>query len=141
MTYQVLASNHFVRILQNLEQKKSPSGYPDEFPDALKVAQFISEYLTNGFSGELKGRNKPSWVVPADDPQWRNKVRYAQELELYHYHIGIPVYVRSKQGDYTSEYVLHYQQIDFHTIKLVDLDSHPPMSLPSETLIEGDVKL
>tara|TARA_B100001063_G_C16663066_1_gene502115 strand:+ start:23 stop:448 length:426 start_codon:yes stop_codon:yes gene_type:complete len=137
LTYQVLASNHFVRVLQNLEHKKSPTGYPEELPDALKVAHFVSEYLQNGFTDALRGRNKPSWVVPTDDPQWLNKVRYARELNLYHYHIGIPVYEKSRHGDYTSEYVLHYQQLDIKTIKLVDLDDHPPMTLPSESHIHG----
>lgn len=38
---------------------------------------------------DLVGRNKSSDNVPTDDPNWTAKVKYAQEHNLWHYHIGI----------------------------------------------------
>lgn len=68
--------------------------------------------------------------VPKNDPDWLNKVKYAQAYNLWHYHIGIPNYELSEKGDYTSEYVLHYIKGE-NFIKIVDLSAHPPLHLPS----------
>jgi hypothetical protein len=141
IAYKISASFNFVKIFQSLESKKPPTGYPKELPDSDKVTYFITEYLNNGWSGNLLGRNKPSWDVPTDDPEWLNKVTYARKHNLYHYHVGIPTYTLSSYGDLTSEWIIHYQNLGDQHIKLVDLDFHPPMTLPKIALIQGDLDL
>lgn len=96
--------------------------------DQLKIAEFVFHVSQNGLTG-LKGRNKPSHEVPTDDNEWRQKVKYAQDNQLWHYHIGIPSYTQSQKGDFTSEYVLHYILADDY-IMLVDMSAHPPLELP-----------
>ncbi|MFB2538556.1 MULTISPECIES: hypothetical protein [unclassified Acinetobacter] len=77
----------------------------------------------------MTGRNKASHEVPTDDPNWRDKVSYAQKYHLWHYHIGIPHYENSSYGDQVSEYILHYMRLE-NEIKLVALSYHPPFELP-----------
>ena len=137
----VTASYNFVSIFQSLEAKKPPAKHPNELPDQLKVAEFISEFLANGWSGKLKGKNIPSDNVPTDDPQWLEKVSYARKHNLAHYHIGIPYYCKSENGYYTSEYIIHYQVVSDSHIKLIDLDCHPPFELPKESYMDGMVSL
>lgn len=97
--------------------------------DQLKIKEFVEHVQQFGFEG-LQGRNKPSDDVPTDNPHWGEIVTYAQEHQLWHFHIGIPSYTTSEQGDLTSEYVLHYVKGD-DFIKIVDLSDHPPLKLPS----------
>lgn len=98
--------------------------------DQIKIADFILHVRQYGFSG-LQGRNKSSDHVPKDDPNWSERVSYAQKYHLWHYHIGIPCYIKSEQGDYVSEYLLHYMKYDDYII-LVDMTPHPPFHLPPE---------
>lgn len=109
----------------------------DNFPlkDKEKIKDFVFHVENQGFLG-LSGRNKASHNVPKDDPQFLTKVKYAKDHSLWHYHIGIPVYDKSKGfGDYTSEYVLHYRLLD-NKIVIVDMDSHPPLGLPAEKYLQ-----
>lgn len=99
--------------------------------DKAKIRQFITYVQQHGLIN-LAGRNKPSHEVPTDDPDWREKVAYAQRHHLWHYHIGIPCYdADSGEGDKTSEYLLHYIRGE-QEIKIVDFSAHPPFQLPSE---------
>lgn len=102
--------------------------FPKE--DKIKIAQFIAHIKQFGFDG-LQGRNKSSDNVPFNHPNWAERVKYAQEHNLWHYHIGIPKYELSEKGDYTSEYVLHYILGD-DFIKIVEMSPHPPLILPNE---------
>lgn len=105
----------------------------NNFPvkDQQKIFDFTQHIQINGFSG-LPGRNKASTDVDKDDHLFIEKVRYAREHSLYHYHIGIPDYKKDNQiGDWTSEYILHYKYLD-NVVTILDLDSHPPFTLPSE---------
>lgn len=97
--------------------------------DKEKILGFANHVEQFGFDG-LQGRNKSSDNVPTDHPNWAERVRYAKEHQLWHYHIGIPDYTLSEKGDYTSEYVLHYVLGDGF-IKIVDLSAHPPLNLPT----------
>jgi hypothetical protein len=100
--------------------------------DMALIQNFIEHYEEFGFNG-LPGRVKNSDNVDYDDPMFLTKVKYAQDNLLWHYHIGVPEYDKSNgHGDWTSEYVLHYQQIDSFVIKIVDLDRHPPFRLPED---------
>lgn len=95
------------------------------------IADFANHVRTYGLIN-LTGRNKPSHEVPTDDPDWREKVAYAQHHHLWHYHIGIPCYdAGNDEGDKTSEYLLHYIR-GAQEIKIVDFSAHPPFQLPSE---------
>lgn len=135
--YSITATEQFVRIFQCLPTKPLKQ-FPDECPEIEKVSNFISEYLSNGFFGSLKGRNKPSWIVSTKDPLCLSKVSYAKKYNLHHYHIGIPFYDTSPRGDFTSQYILHYQKISDTEIKIIDLDSHPPFILPKIALINSE---
>lgn len=97
--------------------------------DREKIRAFVEHVEQFGFHG-LQGRNKSSDQVPTDNPNWSERVAYAQKYKLWHYHIGIPTYVLSEKGDQVSEYVLHYiRESDY--IILVDMSPHPPLQLPS----------
>jgi hypothetical protein len=99
--------------------------------DKRKIFEFITHVQQQGFNG-LKGRNKPSHNVDTNDSSFAVKVRYAIDNNLHHYHIGIPSYTQSPNGDMTSEYILHYIRVNDDEIKIVDMDSHPPFKMPSE---------
>lgn len=139
--FKVSASEAFVRLFQGLPTTP-PVKHPQEQPDQHKVVSFIQGYLQAGMDPKvLPGKNVSSDNVPHDDAKWLEKVRYAQKHALKHYHIGIPFYVDSGKGYLTSEYVIHYQQITPDHIKLVDMSWHPPLSLPTEPYLAGDVLL
>ncbi len=139
--YKVSASEKFVSLLNRLPDSPSVK-HPQEQPDQHKVVHFIQTYLSSGMDPTvLPGKVVCSDNVPTDDKEWLAKVKYAQRHKLWHYHIGIPFYVDDGKGYLTSGYVLHYQQLDETHIKLVDIDWHPPMILPSEPYLEGDVVL
>lgn len=121
----VILSPVFAQYLKN---------YPKT--DREIILAFINHVEQFGFDG-LQGRNKSSDNVPTDDPNWLTKVKYAQQYQLWHYHIGIPYFTLSEQGDYVSEYVLHYTLGD-DEIVLIDLDSHPPFNLPKEDKLMFD---
>ena len=98
--------------------------------DKQIIFQFTTHLQEHGFFG-LSGRNKPSTDVHRDDPYFLNKLNYAKDNNLWHYHIGIPYYDETNNhGDWTSEWVLHYQVITDTEIKIVDLGDHPPFKLP-----------
>lgn len=104
--------------------------YFPNFPqaDKEKIVAFVNHIENFGFNG-LQGRNKSSDQVPTHNPNWSERVNYAQKYKLWHYHIGIPCYVQSEHGDYVSEYVLHYIK-ENNYIMLVDMSPHPPLQLP-----------
>lgn len=108
--------------------------FQEKFPyfpkaDKEKILLFVRHVTQYGLT-QLKGRNKSSDNVPTNDPNWTNKVAYAQKHKLWHFHIGIPDYTLSEKGDYVSEYILHYQLFD-DEIKLVSMSYHPPFELPT----------
>lgn len=107
------------------------------FPEIDKqyINKFIFHLQAYGFS-ELEGVNKRSDDVRKDDPYFAQKVKYAQEHHLWHYHIGIKQYDMSKPfGKRTSEYILHYQLLG-DTVRIVDYSAHPPFKLPAEDYLK-----
>lgn len=76
----VIFSQKFANHYQNYLKK-----------DQDKINQFIYHVSLHGLTN-LTGRNKSSDNVPRDDPNWAEKVAYAQKHKLWHYHIGIPSY-------------------------------------------------
>lgn len=107
------------------------SKFPN-FPktDKEKILEFV-RYVTEQGLTNLQGRNKNSDNVPTNDPNWRQKVAYAQQHKLWHYHIGIPSYETASNGEQVSEYILHYQRFD-DEIRIVSMSYHPPFELPNE---------
>ncbi len=121
--FEIIIGDKLKAELQNLPDK-----------DLVKIMDFINHLKINGFN-DLEGRNKKSDNVPTDDPKWQHKVSYAQQHNLWHYHIGIPEYKISESGDFVSEYILHYQLIG-KRVKIVDFSAHPPFRLPSSSYLE-----
>ena len=113
--------------------RKEFANFPAKDQEA--IAKFIEHILKFGFTN-LEGRNKSSDNVHKDDPYFAQKVQYARENHLWHYHIGILAFDLSKPfGDRTSEYVLHYQRLS-DRIKIVDYSAHPPFNLPSASYLK-----
>lgn len=106
--------------------------------DTDKIDTFIEHLEDKGFVG-LPGRNKNSNNANKDKHDFADKASYANKHHLWHYHIGIPSYIKQNRykkyefGDYVSEYIIHYQLIDSNTVKLIKSDNHKPFSMPSET--------
>ncbi len=125
-----------IQVYLNPQFAKELQRFP--IKDQEKIANFILHIRNYGFVG-LAGRNKNSDEVDKDDPEWLDKVTYAQKYNLWHYHIGIPKYDTTKGcGDWTSEYIIHYvMQENFVT--LVDFNCHPPFKLPSKNYLEPTI--
>lgn len=104
--------------------------------DQDKINAFIYHVSLYGLN-HLTGRNKSSDNVHTDDPDFLKKIAKVRKHNLWHYHIGIPNYETAGNGDKVSEYVLHYIRGEDY-IKIVDLDSHPPFTLPSDEYIDTD---
>lgn len=125
-------SNHFMDFFKN--------DYPNLPSNQQKIiSTFIAEYIQYGFNAPpLCGRNKSSADVPDD-----SKREFAREHGLWHYHIGIPCYNKTRyvvMGDWTSEQIVHYVNKNCRaTIKLVCIDKHPPFVMPSYIHIQGEV--
>lgn len=128
-------ANAVERVLISKQFKKEFKNYPD--PDRLAISKFINHIFTYGFE-KLEGLNKKSDDVKKDDPAFLSKVKYAQENNLWHYHIGIKQFDTSKPfGERTSEYVLHYQLLDGgKEVRIVDYSSHPPFKLPGKIYLD-----
>lgn len=66
--------------------------------DQQKIRQFVDDVENNGLVN-LQGRNKSSDNVPKDHPNFAQKVAYAKQHSLWHYHIGIPHYETASNGE------------------------------------------
>lgn len=88
------------------------------------IFDFVQYVMENGLEG-LPGRNKSSASVSRDDRTYLAKVKFATDYKLFHYHLGVPTYDKTKGlGSYTSEWVIHYVQVDEDTIKCVHVNPH-----------------
>ncbi|MBE9579500.1 MULTISPECIES: hypothetical protein [Moraxella] len=101
------------------------------FDDDLRnaVLDFAIHVQTNGLK-DLKGRNKSSAPPNPHTKKEHQHAKFAQKYCLWHYHLGVPCYVKQTNGDFTSEYILHYCHYN-DVIVLVDISTHPPFVLPS----------
>lgn len=104
-------------------------GFPERDQD--RIDDFTEHFVQYGLVS-LQGKVGPSWKVPGTDPEYYEKVRFAREHYLWHYHVGIPDYKPSRYGDYmTSDWVVHFQRFPRdQVIRLVDYGFHSPMHLP-----------
>ncbi len=107
--------------------------YPPK--DIEKIKGFVQHVSEKGLN-DLPGRNKSSDNVDTNDHDFIKKVSHAKKHNLWHYHIGIPQYDKTnKFGDWTSEWVIHYQRLG-NEIHIVELDDHPPFTLPAEKYLK-----
>lgn len=108
--------------------------YP-HFDDGVRqaVARFIDHMENYGVKG-LQGRNKSSADLTDTTKKGRERAKFAQKHCLWHYHLGVPEYIEQRNGEFTSQYILHYCYYD-DLIVLVDIDTHPPFYLPDEIKI------
>ena len=103
--------------------------------DKQKIYNFTKHIEKQGFE-KLPGKFKKSNDVDKNDPNFLLKATFANENNLWHYHIGIPKYEECKGfGNFTSRYILHYTHIG-NEIKIVDMSDHPPFELPDINLLK-----
>ncbi|WP_439878075.1 hypothetical protein [Pseudomonas prosekii] len=122
MTYTVDLSEYFRKIYL---------GFPEK--DFNLVAAFISHVENHGLQG-WKGLTKSSALVPPDYPDREERIALAKEFNLWHSHIGYPLWTPPRDGSsypYTSDWVIHYQHFPSKDrIRIVDYRHHDPFNLP-----------
>lgn len=111
-------SEHFSFIMENLSEKEQ------------ELLGSLTLYIeANGFEG-LPGRNKSSNDFPRS---FLGKKRMIEEdfvlkNKLWHYHVGYLCYrTINKRGDWTSDFVVHYQNLSEEEIRFVHYSSHKPV--------------
>ncbi len=101
------------------------------------VYEFVQTYQEHGLGNfsRFQGKIAASWrnATPEDEA-------YAREHNLWHYHVGLPIYEQSPYGDYmTSDWLLHFKWDSNEHIILVDIFQHSQSSgkfyLPSPTYL------
>ncbi|WP_296504518.1 hypothetical protein [Rhodoferax sp.] len=102
---------------------KDYANFPPDQQD--KVDDFTDTYLKDGFTDWTKfpGKITYSWKgLGPSNPQYI----FTKANELWHYHIGIPIYVQQPGVPYqTSDWVLHFQwRGKGNHIDIVDLYQH-----------------
>ncbi|WP_048765532.1 hypothetical protein [Acinetobacter sp. 243_ASPC] len=104
------------------------------------IADFLVLYQQYGLKdfSKYKGKITPSWkgVKVGSDVY-----EYAHRNKLWHYHIGIPEYLKSLYGEYyTSDWVLHFIRVSDTHIVIVDVLFHYKSDgifhLPTEKYLE-----
>ncbi|MEZ7296297.1 hypothetical protein [Enterobacter cloacae] len=97
--------------------------------ELVLIGNFITSLTQSGYIG-LPGRNKPSTGVSRRHVNRIKLIQYALQNNLWHYHVGYAVYDKNRKfGDWTSQYVVHYQN-NGTDARFVDYGSHPPFKLP-----------
>ncbi len=106
--------------------------YPEN--DKYLIIDFIMHYQEHGLKG-WKGKCVSSSRVPSNYPNRDEIINKAEYYNLWHVHIGIPKWNKSKFGNYfVSDWVLHFKKNTDYKITLLELDSHNPMKLPSDEI-------
>lgn len=110
----------------------------EQFPNLqigfqLKVKKFIIEVENNNMAS-LEGRNKNSDNQDKNNPNFVNDVKFAQKYNLWHYHLGIPNFTKSADGDLVSDWMLHYRLLK-DTVIIVQISQHP-FKFPEEKMME-----
>lgn len=97
--------------------------YPEDQQDKiLDFTDIYEEYGLKDFS-KYQGKIAPSWRgIDKTDPIYD----FTYSNNLWHYHIGMPDYVKSKYNNYsTSDMILHFQRKDhIKHIRLLDITWH-----------------
>lgn len=92
--------------------------------DQDKVLDFTEQFEKYGLQDftQYQGKITPSWKgLDDNDP----KYSYAKSNNLWHYHVGLPVYVQKHPKYKTSDWVLHFQwSYGADDIHIVDMCYH-----------------
>ena len=99
------------------------SNYPEKQQNKiLDFTDIYEEYGLNEFS-KYQGKISPSWrgidkTHPIYDFTYSNS--------LWHYHVGLPEYIKSKYNNYlTSDMILHFQwKNNSNHIRVLDITWH-----------------
>lgn len=111
--------------------------YSERFSDTTveKIDDFIEHVEENGLRN-WTGKISPSNKVPDTYPDQKALINKANTYKLWHAHIGDPYFEDTWHGKYkVSDWVVHFQRFSDYHIKLLELDYHNPMTLPSDSLI------
>lgn len=92
------------------------------------VLDFTDIFEVHGLSDFSKyvGKITPSWKgLDIENQEQKATFDYAKSNGLWHYHVGIPVYVKNHGKYMTSEWVLHFQwEKGSNHIDIVDMCYH-----------------
>ena len=106
--------------------------------EEYQVTKFVVQINKNGFVN-LEGRNKQSNDPDSDKPCYLEKVTFANEHKLFHYHIGVGHYA-GPFGDKTSEFVVHYSYCQLEkAASIISVAPHPPFNLPTTEELESGI--
>ena len=99
------------------------SNYPEKQQN--KILDFTDIYEEYGLSefSKYQGKISPSWRgIEKTDPIYD----FTYSNNLWHYHVGLPEYTKSKYNNYlTSDMVLHFQWKKSSThIRILDITDH-----------------
>lgn len=112
MTFTVSFGNEFAK-----------RDWPNLLPQQrLLVAQFAALVKQHGLDQtKLPGKLSPSWMNAG-----AQNFAYAQQHNLWHYHVGFPAWRSNGPGvPSTSDWVVHFQWVNGSThIDIVDLYTH-----------------
>ena len=126
-----------VKIRESFLDSMLHYNFDTDAQSVYKVAVFLTHLENKGFLG-LQGRNKKSNNPETSDYNFHQKATFAIQNKLFHYHIGIPEYESSPQGDLTSEYVIHYSFDELQGfVDVICVDFHPPLQLPYQSDLES----
>ena len=97
--------------------------YPKDQQD--KILDFTDIYEAFGLKdfSKYQGKIAPSWRgIDKTDPIYD----FTYSNNLWHYHIGMPDYMKSRYNNYsTSDMILHFQRKDhINLIRLLDITWH-----------------
>jgi hypothetical protein len=92
-----------------------------------KILDFWGLVSTHGLThfSFFPGKISPSWCgLSSTDPRYS----FTQDNSLWHYHIGIPSYRKNHDKYSTSDWVLHFQWVNYRNggthINLIDVYQH-----------------
>ena len=97
--------------------------YPENQQD--KILDFTDIYEENGLSdfSKFQGKISPSWRgIDKTNPIYD----FTYSNSLWHYHVGLPDYIKSKYNNYlTSDMILHFQwKNNSNHIRVLDITWH-----------------
>ena len=99
------------------------NNYPENQQD--KILDFTDIYEENGLSdfSKFQGKIAPSWRgIDKTNPIYD----FTYSNSLWHYHVGLPDYIKSKYNNYlTSDMILHFQwKNNSNHIRVLDITWH-----------------
>lgn len=110
-------SEHFSILMESLTEEEQ------------EILGNLTIHIEEGGFAGLPGRNKSSGDFPVTfKGKGRTKAEnFVREHNLWHYHVGYLTYKKlNRHGDWTSEFVVHYQNISKDNIRFVHYSSHYP---------------